>query len=593
MFRNIFLTWTTAISRFINFLIVWLTGLRIVGVDPLVGWPGTFFTIIGHGFSTNRDDNAVFIGATRALVIEAAESRLLALAGETTVGGAVRVDVGSDSATGGTFTVLPMPEPTDITTAGPPRFFHGPQHGTPATNVKDQKVLVLFSYPTDQDPGPPAQRILQRNSEIANFDRARTYGNQASYGSTTWVMIYSDWTKLPHDRRFYFWEQGDVDAARRRLLSVTGAGLVRSGSSIIHGAVGGWIPIDHPNPLSWSYLLGLSTGGGSVLGLSRVGNLLYAGTTNGDLFVFDVTNPGAATKRGSINVAGRMIWDIQIVGTTAVVALGDGSIGLINVANPSAPAMLSAGMAAGDWTTTLKAVGNRIYAGHGTHLVILDLAGGALNIVATIDLGAWVTSVDVAGSVCAVATDGGGLKLLEVTPGGAILHGKFEEVSRIRTVRLAGGRAFLAANTAGLIILDVTNLDAPIKLGQKVTKKPAYNLDVTGTEVILAVGDVVLVSIDVSNPAAPTINGTEMASGAEVPLDDLQNGLTIASDSQNLVKNSGRLFMDALNAYFAATGTTVGNLAGFEGVILIVNGGFLRGQSWTTGEFADHLHSGR
>jgi hypothetical protein len=201
--------------------------------------------------------------------------------------------------------------------------------------------------------------------------------------------------------------------------------------------------------------------------------------------------------------------------------------------------------------------------------------------------------VDVAGSVCAVATDGGGLKLLEVTPGGAILHGKFEEVSRIRTVRLAGGRAFLAANTAGLIILDVTNLDAPIKLGQKVTKKPAYNLDVTGTEVILAVGDVVLVSIDVSNPAAPTINGTEMASGAEVPLDDLQNGLTIASDSQNLVKNSGRLFMDALNAYFAATGTTVGNLAGFEGVILIVNGGFLRGQSWTTGEFADHLHSGR
>jgi hypothetical protein len=83
MLRNILLTWTTAISRFINFLIAWLTGLRIVGVDPLVGWPGTIFTISGRGFSNNRDDNVVFIGAARALVIEAAENRLLAMAGET------------------------------------------------------------------------------------------------------------------------------------------------------------------------------------------------------------------------------------------------------------------------------------------------------------------------------------------------------------------------------------------------------------------------------------------------------------------------------------------------------------------------------
>ena len=105
--------------------------------------------------------------------------------------------------------------------------------------------------------------------------------------------------QLPQDRRFYFWEQGDVDAARRRLLAVTGHGLVRSGSSLIHGGSGGWIPIDHPNPLSWSYLIGLSTGGGTVLGLARAGNLLYAGTTNGDLFIFDITNPGAATQRGS------------------------------------------------------------------------------------------------------------------------------------------------------------------------------------------------------------------------------------------------------------------------------------------------------
>ncbi|HEY9218107.1 MAG TPA: hypothetical protein VIO94_08660, partial [Phenylobacterium sp.] len=159
--------------------------------------------------------------------------------------------------------------------------------------------------------------------------------------------------------------------------------------------------------------------------------------------------------------------------------------------------------------------------------------------------------------------------------------------SRIRAVRLAGGKAYLAANTAGLVIVDVSNIDAPAKLGEKVTLKPAYNLDVAGTEVILAVGSVVLVSIDVSNPAAPKINGGEMASGSEGSLSDMQEGLRIASDSQALVKNSGRLFIDALNAYFAASGTNVAGLNGFKGIVLLVNGGFLRGQSWTTGEHAN------
>jgi len=584
MLRDILVTWTTAISRFIDRVVTWLHGLRVVGVDPVVGWPGTIVTITGHGFSSNRDDNIVSIGSTRAVVLEASADRVVVFAGEATVGGAIRVDVGSDSATGSTFTVLPSPDPTNIAVAGPPRFFHGPQHGTPTTNVKNQQVLVLFCYPTDSDPGLPAARTGARNNEIAHFDQARTYWNQASYASTTWVMTYSDWVNLPGDRRSYFWVQGDVDDARRRLLAVTGHGLVRSGSSIIRGANGGWIPIEHPNPLTWNFQLGPGTGGGGVFGLCRVGNLLYAGTDKGDFFIFDVTNPGAATLRSTINL-GHLIWDIEIIGATAVLALGDGFISLVNVANPLVPVILSAGFATSDWTTTIKAIGTRIYAGRGTQLQVLDLVGAALNIVATIDLGAWVMDVDVLGNVCAVATDGGGLKLLEITAGGAVQRGKYEEVSRIRTVRIVGGRAFLAANAAGLIVLDITNVDVPAKVGQKITKKPAYSLDVSGNEVIVAVGDTVLVSIDVSNPSAPAINGKEMDSGAEVSLDDLRLGLETASNMQSLVKDSGHLFIDALNAYLAATGGNVASLAGFEGVILIINGGFLRGQSWTTDNF--------
>ncbi|HAB14837.1 MAG TPA: IPT/TIG domain-containing protein [Verrucomicrobiota bacterium] len=587
MLRSLLLAIVSAVSRFLSLILKALLGLRVDGFDPTSGWPGTIFTIKGRGFSTSRDGNVVFVGGARALILEAEESRLLVLAGETTVTGPVRVEVGADVATSGTFTVLPTPDPTDVTRAGPPRFFHGPQQGTPATNVQNQPVLVILLYPTDHDPGGPAARASARGNEITSFEQARTYWNQASFGSTTWVMTYTDWVPLPKNRRSYFWEPGDVNDARASLLRTTSRPLVRSGSSIIHGSGTGFIPIDHPNPLTWSFLIGASTGGSVVLGLARVGNLLYAGTAAGGFFIFDVTNPGSAVLRGSVAMPFGSIWDIQIVGTTAVVALGNSELGLIDVTNPAAPAVLNPGMMSSEWTTTLKAVGNRIYAGHGTHLAILDLVGGALNFVAEIDVGAWVTSVDVSGTTCAVATDGGGLKLLETTAGGAVERGTYQGVSRIRAVRLAGGRAYLAANAAGLVILDVTKLTAPTKLGQKVTKKPAYNLDVSGTEAVVAVGNIVLASINISDPAAPTINGTEMASGYEPSLDDLQNALTIAQDSQDLVKNSNRFFIDSLNAYFAATGTGVAQLSGFKGIILVVNGGKLRGQSWTSGEFAD------
>ena len=66
---------------------------------PGNGWPGTLITIKGRRFSESRDENLVTIGGESALVIEAAESSLFVMAGESTAGGTIRVEVNGTPAT--------------------------------------------------------------------------------------------------------------------------------------------------------------------------------------------------------------------------------------------------------------------------------------------------------------------------------------------------------------------------------------------------------------------------------------------------------------------------------------------------------------
>jgi len=137
-----------------------VAGLRVDDFSPKHGWPGTIISITGHGFSPVRDSNAVYIGAERALVVEADPNRLLVVTPMTTVTAPLKVTVGGSTATSETFTVLPIPDPADPTLSGPPRFLAGPHVGTPATNVQNQPVLMSLAYPADHDPGTPARRAV-------------------------------------------------------------------------------------------------------------------------------------------------------------------------------------------------------------------------------------------------------------------------------------------------------------------------------------------------------------------------------------------------------------------------------------------------
>jgi len=184
---------------------------RVDDFTPKGGWPGTILTVRGVRFAPARDDNVVTVGGDRALVLAASATELGILAGENTVTGPVRVT----TATGNGASDTP----------GAPKFFHGPQFGTPTLGVADQPVLVVLVFPTDQDPGTPAQRTAKRNTEMATFTDARRFWVEATYGATSWAYTFTDWLALPQNRDFYFWQQEDIDAA---LAAPVGTGLVLS-----------------------------------------------------------------------------------------------------------------------------------------------------------------------------------------------------------------------------------------------------------------------------------------------------------------------------------------------------------------------------
>jgi hypothetical protein len=290
--------------------------LDIFSFSPESGWPGTIIEISGGGFSENRDDNYVKVGGETALVIDASADRLKVLASEFTRSGPVSVTVGSSLVETSTeFKVLPEPSPDSLPQTGAPRFFHGPQDGTPQTNVQNQPVLVLVTYPTDRNPGNAANRAALRNDLINRIDQASQYWKEASYGSTTWNMTYTDWIALPQERRFYAWQVQDIEDARRALLIHTNRSLAFDGTRIFHGtSTTGWIPVNHPNPTTFTILPAINMGGWRTTALHLVGNRLYAGAEDGRVVVYDVTNINAPSSLGSILLPGGDINAIDVSG---------------------------------------------------------------------------------------------------------------------------------------------------------------------------------------------------------------------------------------------------------------------------------------
>lgn len=565
--------------------------LSVQDVVPREGWPGSIVEISGADFAPARDDNQVIVGGRPALILEASATRLLVVVGEDAASGPISVEVAGTVADGSTFEVLPYPDPADLLTPGAPSFFHGPQYGTPATNKQNQRVLVLPVYPADNAPaiGPLAPDLLTPLRQ--KFTRTNEYWAAASYGSTTWKFeLHPDWLRVSGNASDYFVDQGHVDGARSAYL----AGYLRivGGGGVVIGAAGvGFIPKLHPSPLSWTHLPGPATGGDNTatLGLLRVDNTIYLGTKGGRLAIYNISNPGAATLVGQLAL-GAPVWDIAVQGTRAVVALGHRGLGVVDIANPASPSLVTPGSGSTEnWTTRVRVDGSRVYWNRGARLQLSDLSPtGALSTVAGVELKAWITDLEIVGGTCAVATDGRGLITLEITADGVLERGRNSDFPYLREVRIVGTRAFVAASEAGLAAIDIADRAVPTTIGSRKFAKDANSLIIDGNEAVVAVGSVVVVSVNIANPVAMTVNGGEASASQNVPMADSREALRSRINSMGKAVDFDRIFLDALRAWFTATKHNASALDPYEGIVVISHVPSARALSTTT----DRLVSG-
>ncbi|HEX3125695.1 MAG TPA: Ig-like domain-containing protein [Thermoanaerobaculia bacterium] len=144
--------------------------------------------------------------------------------------------------------------------------------------------------------------------------------------------------------------------------------------------------------------------------------------------------------------------------------------------------------------------------------------------------------VAVSGDHAYVASGAAGLHVVDVSNLDApVLRGTANTPGNANDVRVEGNLAYVADGASGLQIVDVANPSAPVIVGAKDTPGTATDLVVSGNLVYLADGAAGLQVIDVTNPSAPAILGTLDTPGNARGI-DLVDNLVVVADAQGGVQ---------------------------------------------------------
>lgn len=163
------------------------------------------------------------------------------------------------------------------------------------------------------------------------------------------------------------------------------------------------------------------------------------------------------------------------------------------------------------------------------HGAVKTFAPRALSFV---DIPGYANNVDVSGSFAYVAAGAAGLVIVDVSDRNAPeIAGSQDTAGNANDVVIEGQRAYVADGSAGLLILDVGDPAAPVVLGSVDTPGNAQDVVVRGPLAYVADGSSGLQVIDVADPSAPRILGSVSTGGTSRGVDVAQErGLAVTVD---------------------------------------------------------------
>jgi len=207
-----------------------------------------------------------------------------------------------------------------------------------------------------------------------------------------------------------------------------------------------------------------TSGWAQAVVLNSTATLAYVADGLQGFKILSLSNPSAPTLVGSLSFSANLR-DVAVAGSVAYLVNQNGQLITVNVSTPSAPQQLAT-----------YAPGRYVFhvAVEGTRAVLIESAG-ASDYLDVLDI------TNPASPVSLSAT---------VVGGAGATHG----------VALVGGRAYLAADTLGLVIYDLTNPAVPVLRGQGYTVGAADGVAVAGTSAFVADTQALISVVDLFTP---------------------------------------------------------------------------------------------
>jgi hypothetical protein len=235
-----------------------------------------------------------------------------------------------------------------------------------------------------------------------------------------------------------------------------------------------------------------------IWGFTIAGADVYAAADLAGVGIVDVSNPDEPALRGWFKTKGQA-HGVAVFESHAIVA--DHMMGAyrLDVSDPSKPVASGSFFLEG-YPRDVVASGSIVYAVDSpTGFYVFDLSRpGALEPLASLQvdakraLGQLAASASPAGLVCVAG--GGVLQVFDVsTPAAPVLKGTLQMSGRGQRVALLDATAYVADGPVGLQVVDVSAPSKPTIVGTYKTRGPARDVAASGSLVLVAAGDEVLI----------------------------------------------------------------------------------------------------
>ena len=298
-------------------------------------------------------------------------------------------------------------------------------------------------------------------------------------------------------------------------VAVNGTGTL---AVVAAGTAGVWV-VDLSNP-AVPVVRGIYDTPGTAYGvaLNSTATLAYVADGSAGLKILNISNPSAPSLTGSLTLTGKVLKDVVLSGTVAYVVNQQGTLDAINVSSAAVPQWMG--------LVQLSGFASRV-AVEGTKAVVivststndlLDVVNisnpSAMVRTGSVIIGAVGTGkgVAISNSLAYVAANGDGLKIYDLS---LSLIGTINDEFLPQSIAVGGTRAvvigkYKPTNMAHLEVLDVSSATLPNVVGELPTTTAAfYDVAVngTGTLAVVAAGTAGVWVVDLSNPAVPVVRG--------------------------------------------------------------------------------------